>query len=149
MEIFLRTVLSFPTVLFSFMLCLAVIYWAVVAMGLLEVDLLDFEADSLLDGAHTTEGLAGLLIKFKLNGVPVTLVLTLLMFFSWFLTYFTELYIFSQLPLGWLRYPLGLLLAVLALFWRRPSVRRSVLRCARCFTRWKPPAASRCWGRLP
>ncbi|MFS1288643.1 hypothetical protein ACLRDI_13070 [Pseudomonas piscis] len=120
MEIFLRTVLSFPTVLFSFMLCLAVIYWAVVAMGLLEVDLLDFEADSLLDGAHSAEGLAGLLIKFKLNGVPVTLVLTLLMFFSWFLTYFTELYIFSQLPLGWLRYPLGLLLAVLALFLAAP-----------------------------
>ena len=74
MEIFLQTVLSFPTVLFSFMLCLAVIYWAVVAMGMLEVDLLDFEADSLLDSAHAGEGLAGLLIKFKLNGVPVTLV---------------------------------------------------------------------------
>ncbi|MDK1394540.1 MULTISPECIES: OB-fold-containig protein [Pseudomonas] len=120
MEIFLQTVLSFPTVLFSFMLCLAVIYWAVVAMGMLEVDLLDFEADSLLDSAHTGEGLAGLLIKFKLNGVPVTLVLTLLMFFSWFLTYFAELYVLSHLPLGWLRYPLGLLLAVLALFLAAP-----------------------------
>ncbi|KAF0863102.1 hypothetical protein [Pseudomonas sp. LD120] len=120
MEIFLQTVLSFPTVLFSFMLCLAVIYWAVVAMGMVEVDLLDFEADSLLEGAHATEGLAGLLIKFKLNGVPVTLVLTLLMFFSWFLTYFVELYVLSHLPLGWLRYPLGLLLAVLALFLAAP-----------------------------
>ncbi|PYC36200.1 OB-fold-containig protein [Pseudomonas protegens] len=120
MEIFLQTVLSFPTVLFSFMLCLAVIYWAVVAMGMLEVDLLDFEADSLLEGAHATEGLAGLLIKFKLNGVPVTLVLTLLMFFSWSLTYFAELYVLSHLPLGWLRYPLGLLLAVVALFLAAP-----------------------------
>ncbi|MDP9515363.1 OB-fold-containig protein [Pseudomonas protegens] len=120
MEIFLQTVLSFPTVLFSFMLCLAVIYWAVVAMGMLEVDLLDFEADSLLEGGHATEGLAGLLIKLKLNGVPVTLVLTLLMFFSWFLTYFAELYVLSHLPLGWLRYPLGLLLAVVALFLAAP-----------------------------
>lgn len=120
MEIFLQTVLSFPTVLFSFMLCLAVIYWAVVAMGMLDVDLLDFEADSLLDSAHATEGLAGLLIKFKLNGVPVTLVLTLLTFFGWFLTYFAELYILSHLPLGWLRYPLGLLLAMVALFLAAP-----------------------------
>jgi len=116
MEIFLQTALSFPTALFSFLLCLAVIYWAIVAFGMIEVDVLDIEADSLLDGS----GLAGLLIKFKLDGVPVTLVLTLLFFFSWFFTYFVELFILSHLSLGLLRYPLGALLAVGALFLAAP-----------------------------
>lgn len=120
MEIFLQTVLSFPTVLFSFMLCLAVIYWAIVALGMIDIDLLDVEADSLFEGTGNAEGLAGLLIKFKLNGIPLTLVLTLLFFFSWFITYFAELFVLSHLDLGLLRYPLGLVLAVIALFIAAP-----------------------------
>ena len=44
MELFLQTALSFPTAIYSFLLCVAVIYWLVVAAGLLEVDLLDFHA---------------------------------------------------------------------------------------------------------
>lgn len=111
MDIFLQTALSFPTVLFSFLLCLAIIYWAIVALGLMEVDLLDVEADSLLAG----DGVAALLSKLKLNGVPVTLVLSLLFAGSWFLSYFAELLVLSHLPLGLLRYPLGLVVAVVAL----------------------------------
>ena len=47
MELFLQTALSFPTAIYSFLLCVAVIYWLVVAAGLLEVDLLDVEASAL------------------------------------------------------------------------------------------------------
>ncbi|BBT18485.1 OB-fold-containig protein [Metapseudomonas otitidis] len=115
MDLFLITALSFPTVVFSFLLLIAVIYWTVVAFGLLEVDLLDVEADSLLEGHGNAEGLAGLLSKLKLNGVPVTLVLTLLFFFGWFISYFVELWLLGQLPLGWLRYPLGLVVMIGAL----------------------------------
>ncbi|GAC1031872.1 hypothetical protein thsps21_27000 [Pseudomonas sp. No.21] len=111
MDIFLQTALSFPTVLFSFLLCLAIVYWAIVALGLVEVDLLDVEADSLLAG----DGVAALLSKLKLNGVPVTLVLSLLFAGAWFLSYFAELLVLSHLPLGLLRYPLGLVVAVVAL----------------------------------
>lgn len=108
MELFLQTALSFPTAIYSFLLCVAVIYWLVVAAGLLEVDLLDVEADSVMEGSGQTEGLAGLLYKLKLDGVPVTLVLTLLFFFAWFACYFIELWLLRHLPLGILRYPLGL-----------------------------------------
>lgn len=111
MDIFLQTALSFPTVLFSFLLCLAIIYWAIVALGLVEVDLLNVEADSLLSG----EGVAALLSKLKLNDIPVTLVLSVLALFGWLLTYFAELLILRHLPLGLLRYPLGLVVAVVAL----------------------------------
>lgn len=120
MEIFLQTASSFPTVLFTFLLCVAVIYWLVVALGLVEADILDFEFDSLAETAGQTEGLAGLLYKFKLNGVPVTLVLTLLFFISWFMTYFVELWLLRFLPLGVLRYPLGLIVAVAAMIFAVP-----------------------------
>lgn len=120
MEIFLQTASSFPTVLFTFLLCVAVIYWLVVALGLVEADILDIEFDSLAETAGQTEGLAGLLYKFKLNGVPVTLVLTLLFFISWFITYFVELWLLRFLPLGVLRYPLGLIVAVAVMIFAVP-----------------------------
>lgn len=114
MDVFVQTALSFPTVLFSFLLCLAMLYWCVAALGILEVDLLDIEADSALDSVQP-EGLAGLLLRLGLNGVPVTLVLSLLFFFAWLASYFVELLLLSHLPLGVLRYPLGLLVALAAL----------------------------------
>ncbi|MCR3773464.1 hypothetical protein K3Z97_07790, partial [Pseudomonas aeruginosa] len=95
MEGFLQTALSFPTVLFSFLLILAIIYWGIVALGMVEIDVLDLDAESVVDGAGQAEGLAALLAKLKLNGVPVTLVLTLLSFFAWFLCYFVQLWLLS------------------------------------------------------
>lgn len=116
MEIFLQTALSFPTALFSFLLCVAILYWCVAALGIFEVDLLDIEADSALDNhGLQPEGFAGLLLKLGLNGVPVTLVLTLLFFFAWIVSYFVELLLLRYLPLGFLRYPLGLLVVFAAL----------------------------------
>lgn len=116
MEIFLHTALSFPTALFSFLLCVAILYWCVAALGIFEVDLLDIEADSALDNqALQPEGFAGLLLKLGLNGVPLTLVLTLLFFFAWMASYFVELLLLRHLPLGVLRYPLGLVVACAAL----------------------------------
>lgn len=116
MELFIQTSLSFPVVLLSFALCVAILYWLVAAMGIVDVDLLDIEVDSSLENhSMHLEGLAGLLLKLGLNGVPVTLILTLLFFFSWALCYFAELFLLRFLPLGILRYPLGLLVVAAAL----------------------------------
>ncbi|WP_447593221.1 hypothetical protein [Aquipseudomonas campi] len=115
MEIFLQTALSFPTVIYSFLLLLAVFYWIIVSFGLIEIDVLNVEADSTLDSAGQGEGVAALLSKLKLNDVPLTLVLTLLFLFGWFLTYFVELLLLSHLPLGLLRYPVGAVVVVAAM----------------------------------
>lgn len=115
MEIFLQTALSFPTVIYSFLLLLAVFYWIIVSFGLIEIDVLNVEADSTLDSAGQGEGVAALLSKLKLNDIPLTLVLTLLFLFGWFLTYFVELLLLSHLPLGLLRYPVGAVVVVAAM----------------------------------
>ncbi|MCM2331265.1 MAG: hypothetical protein NDI70_08220, partial [Pseudomonas sagittaria] len=41
MEIFLQSALAFPTALFSFLLSVAILYWLVAALGILDVDVLD------------------------------------------------------------------------------------------------------------
>lgn len=115
MELFLQVALSFPTVLFSIMFCLVLIYWLVVALGGVDVDLLDVSMDSSLDGAGQVEGVAGLLSKLKLNDVPVTVVVTLLTLTGWLISYLIEVWLLQYLPLGVLRFPLGLIVVIAAL----------------------------------
>lgn len=116
MSLFLHTALTFPVVLFSFLLCLAIVYWLIVAMGMLEVELLDIDVSSAIETeAGPLEGLTGLLNKWGLNGIPLTLILTLLFFFAWLISYYVEFLLLSDLPLGLLRYPVGLLVAAASL----------------------------------
>ena len=97
MELFFQTSLTFPVVLFSFMLCVAMLYWLTVALGAVDVDVLDAGGDGGMDDPSNAEGLGGLLMKLGLHDVPVTLVLTVLVFFAWLASYFAQL-----LLLGWL-----------------------------------------------
>ncbi|WP_339410348.1 hypothetical protein [Pseudomonas sp. EA_35y_Pfl2_R5] len=114
MELFFQTSLTFPVVLFSFLLCAVFLYWLIAAVGIFEIDALD--ADISLDGEGIElEGLAGLLMKLGLGGVPVTLVLSLLIFFAWVACYLIEMFVLRYIAFGWLRYPLGLLSIGLAL----------------------------------
>jgi hypothetical protein len=147
MELFLHSALAFPTVLFSFLLCLAVLYWLVAALGILEVDVLDGDFAGDGEGLEL-EGLAGLLLRLGLGGVPVTLVLTLLVFFAWFVSYFVELLLLRHLPLGWLRYPLGVALAAMALL---PAVPLTGLLCRplrRLFRKVEAPSARSLLGQV-
>ncbi|NDL56349.1 YqiJ family protein [Phytoactinopolyspora mesophila] len=76
MSEFIDTALTFPAVLFSFMLVVVIGYWVLVLLGGLGVDLFDADA---AEGTGTD-----LLATAKLDGVPVTVALSLLIAFAWF-----------------------------------------------------------------
>ncbi|TNY37923.1 OB-fold-containig protein [Thermomonospora catenispora] len=76
---FIGLVFSFPTVLFTFALLVVIGYWAFVALGAADLELLD--ADT---GGEAAEGLSGVLGALRLGDVPVTVALSLLIAFSWF-----------------------------------------------------------------
>jgi hypothetical protein len=109
MGLFLQTALSFPTVVFSMLLAAAVAYWLLASLGLLEIDVLDglFGGDADVDA----ETIAGPLMRYGLGGVPLTLVLTVLIFFSWLLCYFVELLLLRHLPVPMLHWMLGVAVA--------------------------------------
>ena len=71
---FLDVVLGFPTALFTFLLVVVVGYWLVVLVGMLDSDALESD--------HVDGFLAGL----GLGGVPVTVALSLLVAFAWFVS---------------------------------------------------------------
>jgi hypothetical protein len=123
MNLFLQTSLSFPVVMLSFVLCIAILYWLGVAIGVLDVDLLDFNINGAESSLSKAEGLGGLLLKVGFKDLPVTLLLTLLIFFSWIFCYFIELLALRFVPLGWLRYPVGVAVAIGCILLALPLVR--------------------------
>ncbi|QDH68815.1 hypothetical protein [Marilutibacter alkalisoli] len=102
MEIFLQIVFSYPTVLFSILLAVAVGYWLLAALGLVEMEALDGWIAPDFDTVEV-DGFAGALMKFGLGGLPLMLVFTVLVFFAWLLSYFADYLVLRHLPGGWLR----------------------------------------------
>ena len=142
MDIFLQNALAFPTLIFSFLLSLMMVYWFFAALGAVEIDVLDIEGDSALEGdGLQAEGLAGLLLKLGLGGVPITIVLTLLAMFSWVISYLLESLLLSYLPLGWLRYPLGLVVAVGVLFVAVPPAAALCRPLRKLFLKFEAPTS--------
>ena len=94
---FLQTALTFPTLLYSVLLAFCVIYWLLAATGLMDLDALDGLLGDDGDSHHASDS-AGLLARLGLGGVPIMIVLTVLSFFVWTVTYFVHLLVLQHLP---------------------------------------------------
>lgn len=90
MDTFLAITFSFPTVIFTVLLSVAVIYWLISLLGIAgdadvgDGDLIDGDIDASSD-------FGGLMVTLGLHGVPLPLVLTLLFLGAWSLSYFADL----------------------------------------------------------
>lgn len=86
MAIFLDIVFSFPTVIFTGLLGLIMLYWLVAITGLVETDVLD---QMLLgDGdAIDAGGLAALLNKLGLGRVPLTIIVSMIVLCAWVVSF--------------------------------------------------------------
>lgn len=117
MERFVYTAFSFPTVVFTFLLALGVLFWLVSLFGL-------FDSDSLLDGLDGGDGsfegaggfLAALLWRFRLVGYPLTVVFTVVALIGWWICYYAMFFMAPALPFDWLRYVVGLVVLPVALY---------------------------------
>lgn len=83
MSEFLSAILAFPTVLFTIPLGVVLLYWLLVLLGALDLELFDFLGDADADG----DGDAGMLDVLGLGGVPATFALSVLVFLSWTLCF--------------------------------------------------------------
>jgi hypothetical protein len=79
---FFDAALTFPAALFTFLLVVAVGYWAVVLLSLADPD--PFDAADVDGGASEGAGIVSMLTAVGLGGAPVTVVLTVLIAFAWF-----------------------------------------------------------------
>jgi len=111
MDPFYQNISAFPTVLYTVLLVLCVLYWAGAVLGLINIDVLDMDLDSLgpsNDTGHSSpDVLAGLLLRFGLVGVPVSISLSILALVGWLLCYYVVHFLFAFIPDGLLRYIAG------------------------------------------
>jgi hypothetical protein len=120
MDPFYQNIASFPTAIFTFVLAICVLYWLLAVFGVVDLDVLeldgldtDFELGS---EASTANALAGIMLKFGLDGVPVTIIISFLSLFGWLISYYMVHYLSSLIPGGIFYFLFGLLVLIVA-FW--------------------------------
>ncbi len=119
MEQMLTVASQFPTLIYSVLLGIVVVYWLVGLLGLID---LDFAGDSDIDVSGDADadisvgGLTGLLLTFGLTGVPFTLVISIIILICWLISIYLQFYILDWLPDGILYYLAGLASTVVIFF---------------------------------
>ncbi len=91
MTTFYQIISSFPTFIYSVLLIVCIVYWVVAVLGLVELDILDMDMDGdidLHDSTAAQEGIAGVLMRLGLNGVPLTIVITFISAIGWVISYY-------------------------------------------------------------
>ena len=146
MNDFFQTALTLPTLIYSVLLAVCVMYWLLAAAGIADAD----GPDSIPAGEGDSDGDAGaiaaMLAKLGLSGVPLVLVLTVLAFIGWLGTYFVQLLVLQHLP-DTLRVLIGLGVAVLMLV---PGIFATSLLLrplSRVLLKLRPPAEPSILGR--
>lgn len=147
MDVFLQIALSFPTVVFSLLLAVAVVYWMMAMIGLIDLEVLNFAP--MPDGLDLdVGGVAGLLMKWGLDGVPVTLIATGFIFFGWLITYFVDLFLLQHLGTGVMRYALGSGLLLGAVIVAMPITGLALRPLSPLFAKLKPTDSESLLGKI-
>lgn len=112
MQTFLDIALSFPTLIFSVLLAVAIGYWLLTLLGLLDAELLDLGG---VGGEGEIGGLSGALLKFGLDGLPIALIFSAIFLIAWVTSYFTDFLLLRQLDPGLLRTALAVAVVLVLL----------------------------------
>jgi len=94
MDAFLANISSFPVSVYTVALGIVIGYWLIAVVGLADLDIFSADVDLELDTDVSHMGnVAGVLTTLGLSGVPVTIVITFLVFFSWCICYFLSKFV--------------------------------------------------------
>jgi len=113
---FIAGIFTFPTVFYSGLLILVLLYWLVAGFGLgdFESSEGDVALDTDLDIGESSLSVSGLLSKFKLDGIPITISLSFVILGAWVLSFLVVYFIYPMLPSGWVKIAIGVWILVLA-----------------------------------
>ena len=99
---FLNNILSFPTLFFTGLLALVLFYWLSSLLGIADLDIDTGE----LDISEATAS-SGFLTRFKLDGIPITVSISVIVLLSWIFSFLLVHYYQDKLLENWLRIFIG------------------------------------------
>lgn len=114
MEQLLEVASQFPTVIYSTLLGIIIIYWLIGMLGLVDLDFagdIDIDVDSDVD--MSVGGLTGLMLTFGFAGIPFSLVISIIILICWLISVYLQFYLLAWLPDGWLFYLAGTVSSIL------------------------------------
>lgn len=120
MDPFYQNIASFPTVFFTFFLLIVVLYWLVAVLGFVDIDVLDFDLPDAPTGSDhgltNANVLAGVMLRFGLYGIPVTIILSFIALFAWFICYYLVHFLFVFIPDGFISFLAGIPVLLFSLY---------------------------------
>ena len=152
MHDFLTTALTFPTLVYSVLLAVCLVYWLLAATGLVDHHgpdalLHGHGGDAQVHGDTDASDLAGLLGRLGLAGVPVMVIATVLGFFGWIAAYYAQLLVLGRLHTA-LRIPLGIAVDVAALVPGLVATSIVLRPVSRWILKLRPPVEPSLLGRV-
>lgn len=106
------TLVSYPTAIYTALLGVVLLYWLLAIIGIVDLEStgvdLDLDADTDLhaDGTDLST-IASYVVAFGLDGVPFSIVVSLIVLVSWFLTGMASLYVLPWIPTSFLQVVAG------------------------------------------
>lgn len=132
MEAFINAISHYPTSIYTVILGVVLLYWLIVLLGLVDIDLFDgdldiveMDLDSDIDGSSLT-GVASFLLAFGLTGVPISVVISLIALIAWFLCGVASQYILPWVPTVFLQLIVGSVFLVSAFFIALPITAHAI-----------------------
>lgn len=96
---FFDAVTSYPTAIYTALLGAVLFYWVLALVGLVDFESSGFDLDLQVDGSVDDLGaLAGFIIAFGLDGVPFSIVVSLLVLSAWTLCSLAGMWLLPLVP---------------------------------------------------
>lgn len=108
MTSFFDAALGYPTAVWTALLAVVGFYWLLALVGVVDFEAGGVDLDAQLDGDIDDIGvLAGYLVAFGLNGVPFSVVVSLIVLIAWTLTCLAAMWLLPLVPTSLLRAVVG------------------------------------------
>jgi len=136
MDPFYQNISSFPTAVFTFVLAICVLYWLCAVLGVVDIDILDIDGSEIDfetgNDVNAPNAMAGVMLKFGLNGVPITIIISFLSLFGWLASYYSMHFLSPLIPAGILYFVFGFVV-LMAAFWLAVLITAMIVKLLRPF----------------